>query len=257
MRIPALLVAFVALAGCKPQSSKVQMGPLSADRYELELTDGTKMFCYVFGAETNLPARLCGDGGPTPGNSAVLFSAVNPPSGNEFSSKIGEAGEPGYYLIKPIGTQRVDSWFLGKLGTREWLAGKRLLAVDTDAEHVTHVRVIDPVGHVDRHFEAKTTTSEFVLVRGPDDTALLLVQKNGGEEILLLEAPVENPILSMTNVTEGKSPGNRKFYNSGSIDRLHHGVFQPPTGFFGHITWKGTRPLYDNAEMGPFDEVKN
>jgi hypothetical protein len=256
MKIPlAALALLAAVAGCKPDSTKVQMGPLTADRYEIPLADGSKQFCYVFGADSNQPVRLCGDGGPTPNNVAVLFSATAPPRVNEFSEKIGPPRDPGYYLLKPLGASRADSWFLGKLGTREWLAEKRLLAVDTTPDHVTHVRVIDPEAHADRTFEAKTTTSEFMLVRAPNDVALLLVQKNGGEEVLLLENPVENPILSITNVSDGKSPGNRKFYAAGSIDRLHHGIFQPPTGTFGHITWNGTRPLYDNALLGPFEAV--
>jgi len=234
----------------------VTVGPFNADRYEIPLADGTKMFCYVFGADTNQPARLCGDGGPTPDHVGVLFSAVVPPDGNEFSDKVGPAMAPGYYLLKPIGSTRCDAWFLGKLGTREWLADKRLLAVDTTPDHVTHVRVIDPVTRADRTFEARTTTSEFVLVRAPNDVAVMLVQKNGGEEILLLENPVENPLLTVTNVSEGKSAGNRKLYAAGSVDRIRHGVFQPPTGFFGHITWSGTKPQYDGAPLGPFEEPR-
>jgi hypothetical protein len=232
------------------------MGPFSADRYEVALTDGSKQFCYVFGPETNQPVRLCGDGGPTPDHVGVLFSAITPATDNEFTSKVGPPMDPGYYLLKPISSSRCDAWFLGKLGTREWLAEKRLLAVDTTPDHITHVRVIDPVTRADRQFEAKTTTSEFVLIRAPGDVAVMLVQKNGGEEILLLENPVENPILSITSVSDGKTAGNRKLYAAGSIDRMRHGVFQPPTGFYGHVGWNGTKPTYDNAPLGPFEEPK-
>src|SRR5207248_9914796 len=131
----------------------------------IPLTDGTKQYCYVFGGETNQPIRLCGDGGPTPDHVGVLFSAITPPDGNDFSARVGPPKEPGYYLLKPIGSARCDAWFLGKLGTRESLAEKRLLAVDTTDDHVTHVRAIDPVSRADRAFEARTTTTAFELTR--------------------------------------------------------------------------------------------
>ena len=244
------------LAGCKLASTKAQIGPFNADRYEFATPDGNKQFCYVFGADTNQPARLCGDGSPTPDHRGVLFNAVAALPGNEFVEKIGDPLDPGFYLLKPIGTERADAWSLGKLGMNEWIGEKRLLAVDTDDKHTTRVRIIDPAGRADRTFEAKTTTTEFLLVRAPTDSALMLVQKNGGEEILLLENPVENPLLTVTNVSEGKSAGNRKMFAAGSLDRQHNGVFTPPTGFFGHITWSGTKPLYDNAALGPFEEPR-
>ncbi len=255
MRASPLLM-LVLVAGCKLPSSKAQLGPFNADRYEFAAPDGGKQYCFVFGVETNEPARLCGDGGPTPDHNGVLFEAVAPLPGNEFVEKVGAPLPPGYYLLKLIGTERVDAWSLGTLGMKEWIAGKRLLTVDTDAQHTTRVRVIDPASRADRTFEVKTTTSEFLPVRAPEDAALLLVQKNGGEELLLLEHPVDNPILTVSSVSEGKTPGNRKLYAAGSIDRLHNGVFQPPTGFFGHITWNGTKPLYDGAPLGPFEESR-
>jgi hypothetical protein len=251
-----LLVLVCVLAGCKPSSTKVQMGPMSVDRYEIALADGSKQYCYVFGAETSTPQRLCGDGSPTPDHVAVLFSAVAPPPGSEFVEKIGAPLEAGHYVLKPIGKERVHVIALGRPSMREWIAGKRLVTVETTADRTTRVRVVDPGAASERTFEVKTTTSEFILVREPEDKALLLVQKNGGEELLLLENPIDNPVLSMSSVSEGKSPGNRKFYNSASVDRARNQVFVPPTGFFGHIGWSGTKPTYDNAPMGPFEEQK-
>ena len=250
------LLAVTAVTGCKPSSSKVRLGPFDADRYESTSTDGQKQFCYLFGGDTNVPARLCGDPNPTPDHAGVFFAAVEPIAGSEFVAKVGAPLDAGYYLLKPIGTERVDAWSLGKLGMKEWLAGKRLLAVDTDDKHTTRVRVIDPIARADRSFDVRTTTSEFLLVRAPEDIAVLLVQKNGGEELLLLENPVTNPLLTITSVSEGKSAGNRKLFASGSIDRLQNKVWQPPTGFFGHIGWSGSRPTYDNAPLGPFEEPR-
>src|SRR5438270_10362605 len=101
MRSLLLCAVALAVSGCKPDSTKVTMGPFSADRYEIAASDGTKQFCYVFGPETNQPIRLCGDGGPTPDHVGVLFSAITPATDSEFATKVGPPMDPGYYLLKP------------------------------------------------------------------------------------------------------------------------------------------------------------
>ena len=259
---PSLLAlclgAALPLAGCKPSSTKAPLGPFNANRYEMTSTDGKKQFCYVFGADTNQPARLCGEASITPDHNGVLFAAEAPFENSEFVSKIGPALDAGYYLLKPIGSQRVDAWSIGKPAMREWIGGgKRLLTIESDESHVTKVRVIDFAARADRDFEIKTQSSEFLLVRADEDASLLFVQKNGGNELLLLENPVANPVLTVCDVSEQKTAGTRKMYKEGELDRRESGkLWRPQTGFFGHITWQGTKPLYDNAPLGPWEEPR-
>src|SRR5262245_11816452 len=95
------LVAAAALGplpGCKSGAQKTTLGPFTVDRYEAKAVDGARLDCYVFGGETNKPARLCGEGQPTPGFSGFLFNAVTPAPGG-FS----EPGVPGWYILRPVG----------------------------------------------------------------------------------------------------------------------------------------------------------
>ena len=252
---PLALVAVLALGplpGCKSGAQKTSLGPFTVDRYEEKAADGARLDCYVFGADSNKPARLCGDGQPTPGFSGFLFNAVTPAPGGRFTAP----GAPGWYILRPVGETAVDTWSLGtRLPTREWLGGgKALLGVETAADHHTRVRLIDPQTRSDRVFDAGLTRADsFLLVRAPGDAHILLVQRLGGEEMILVRDPMGNPELFVSDASEEKSPGNRRFRRRGDLARQNGGKFIPNSGDLGNITWKGDTPLYEGAPMGPFE----
>src|SRR5690242_6496877 len=85
------LAACASLLACKPASQKVQIGPFEADRYDATSPDGSKIDCYVFGADSNKPARLCGDPSPLPNFNGALFHAAKPADASRFVESIGAA----------------------------------------------------------------------------------------------------------------------------------------------------------------------
>jgi hypothetical protein len=251
------LVAAAALGplpGCKSGAQKVTLGPFTVDRYEEKAVDGARLDCYVFGGDSNKPARLCGDGQPTPGFSGFLFNAVTPAPG-----RFTDPGAPGWYILRPAGETAVDTWSLGpRLPTREWLGGgKALLGVETGPDHHTRVRLIDPQTRSDRVFDAGLHRADsFLLVRAPGDAHILLVQRLGGDELILVRDPMGNPELFVSDASEEKSPGSKRFRRRGDLARLNGGTFIPSSADLGNITWKGDTPLYEGAPMGPFDSPR-
>lgn len=253
---PAFLAAAIALAGCKPSSQKTTIGPLTADRYESAAPDGSKLDCYVFGAESNKPARLCGDPNPIPNFAGVLFNAVEPSPASRFVESIGPAMEAGFYLLKPIGSDRVDAWPLGKLPTHDWLGGgKVLLAVETGADHHTRVRLIDPAARAERAFDVGLTKGDsFLLVRADNDEAILLLQRLGGDEMISVRDPVSNPEVTVADASDEKSPGSRKLHKRGDLERMNGGVFKPNLAVTSQFQWKNGQWLFEGAPLGPFTE---
>lgn len=245
--------------GCKPSATKTTVGALDADRYSAENSDGTHLDCYVFGGDGNQPVRLCGDARALPGG-AVYFSAVSAPADSRFVSSVGEPLTAGYYLLKSLGSNRIDAWALGQPPLREWIGdGKRLVAVETGADHHTRVRLIDPNGrsiHSESVLDAGITKSRsFLILRAPGDVAVLLIAKLGGEEMLLVRDPMGNADLTMADTSEsGDAPaeGTKAWIARAAEARKNGGTFKPGEGELGSISWKGGDPLYQGAPLGPF-----
>lgn len=257
-RAPHTVLVIAALLGapaCKPAAQKANLGPFTADRYEEKTPEGARLDCYLLGGDSNKPARLCGEGQPTPGFSGFLFNAVSPAAGGKFASAVGEPASPGWYLIRPAGSNSVDLWGLGRLPTREWLGGgKELLAVETGTDHHTRVRFIDPQTRSDRVLDAGLTRADqYLLVRAPGDAHILLIQKLGGEELILVRDPLGNPELFVGDASDEKTPGNRRFFHRGDLARQNGGKWTPNAGDLANISWKGDTPQFENQPMGPFD----
>ena len=244
------------MIGCKPASQKVQLGPFEVDRYEATAPDNSKLDCYVIGAESNKPARLCGDGSPIPNFAGVLFKAVTPSPASKFVESIGPAGEPGFYLLKAIGSTSVDVWSLGELPMHEWLGGgKVLLAVQTGADHHTKVRLIDPAARAERALDAGATKADsWLLIRADKDAAILLLQRLGGQEMISVRNPINSPDLTVADASDEKTPGNRKLFHKGDLDRQNGGVFKPNAGVTSAFKWDGSKWLFEGAPLGPFTE---
>ena len=252
----ALAITVFGISGCKPSGQKVTLGPFSVDRFDATTPDGNKIDCYVFGAESNKPARLCGLGSPTPGFAGVMFNAVTPSADSKFVESFGTPLDPGYYLLKPIGTNTVDAWALGQPSMREWLGGgKKLLAVDTAADKHTFVRIIDPVARAEQKFDAgQTKADSFLLVRADNDAALILLQRIGGTEMIAVRDPLNSPDLTIADASDEKSPGNRKLLHRGDLDRQNGGVFKPNNAVTTSFKWEGGKWLFEGAPLGPFTE---
>lgn len=256
--LPVALLLAVA-PGCKPSSTKATLGSLAADHYSMENGDGTHLDCYVFGGDGNQPVRLCGDARVLPGG-VVYFTAVAPPADSRFVSSVGAPLAPGYYLLKSLGANRIDAWALGQPPLREWLGGNKLLvAVETGADHHTRVRLIEPNGramHSERVLDAGLTKSRsFLLLRAPGDAAVLLVEKLGGEEMVLVRDPLGNADVAVADVSESSdapAEGSRAWMQQAAEARKNGGTFKPGESELGSISWSGADPLYKGAPLGPF-----
>jgi len=255
----AFLLGLVVLAtacGSKkpPPDTSTKLGPLVAEPYREADKQGQLLKCYLLGKDSNDPVRLCGEGIPSPDNLHYLINAVTPAEG-KFSGE-GPVKPPGWYLLSQIGTNRVDAWFLGRLGDHQWLGnGKAMLAVDTDDKGTTHVRIIDPQGHVDRTFDVPLAKSEgYVTVREDNDAALLLIQRLGVELIILVHAPLTNPYVETLDVPNSKSPGAKKLWRRGNEARSQHQPFKMDSVIASNFSWKGEDPLFEGGALGPFED---
>lgn len=255
----ALLV--VALAGCKtsspPPSAKTKLGPFPAEEWRELTPAGLKLRCYLLGAQSNAPVRLCGEGATSPDGQNYLIEAV-PPAPGAFSQS-GPLVEPGWYLLRPVSASKVDAWKLGRLGAHEWLGGgKTLLAVNTDATtHVTHIRLLDPVARTDRAFAVPYSKSEgFVTVRAPGDTAVLLLQRVGLEQAILVRAPLSGAYVETLDIASSDNTGAKKLWAKSEELREHGGIPKVNASVLSAISWKNGEPLFDEMPLGPFDLVE-
>ena len=252
------LAALTLAPSCKspPAAQRSLLGPFSADRYEDRTAAGARLDCYLLGADSIRPVRLCGEGSPTPGFQGMLFVAAPPAPGGRFQAAVGEPLPEGLYLLRPGGASVVDAWPLGRMTLREWLAGgKVLLGVEVADDRHTRVRLIDPQARSERTFDVGQTRAgdNLALVRAPGDAAVLLVQRLGGDELLLIRDPAGNAEVAMADASDDKSPGNRKFHQRGEAARQNGGQWKPTAADLAGIGWKRDAPHFEGAPLGPFE----
>lgn len=252
----AAAFSLAGAAGCKPTGQKMNIGPLTADRYEATAPDGSRVDCYIFAAESNKPARLCGSPSPTSGFAGVFFNAVAVSSESKFVSAFGAPLEPGYYLIKSIGSNTVDTWGLGKLPLFHWLGGGKLLVgVETGSDHRTRVRLIDPAARAETVLDAGVTRSEsWIPIPAENDDALLLLSKIGAEEMISIRDPLRpnSTEIMIADATDEKMAGNRRLQKRGELDRQNGGVFKPTSAVTSAFRWAGDKWLFEDQPVGPF-----
>jgi hypothetical protein len=197
--------------------------------------------------------RICGEGTTSPNGDDYLIEAVMPAPGKFLTE--GAPVEHGWYMLRPLSANKVDAWNLGRLGVHEWLGnGKVLLAVDTDAAHVTHIRLLDPVSRTDRSFDVPFTKSEgYVTVRAPDDVAVLLLQRVGLESAVIVRTPLSDAYVETLEISNSTNPGAWKLWRRGDPGRAHGEPLKVDASVLSRISWKGANPLFDGAALGPFE----
>lgn len=251
----ASALSLAAAAGCKPTGQKASIGPLTADRYEATGTDGGRVDCYIFGADSNKPARLCGSPTPTSGFAGVFFNAVAVSPESKFVSAFGAPLEPGYYLIKALGTNSVDTWGLGKLPFFYWLGSGKLVGIEKGADHRTRVRLIDPAARAETVLDAGLLKSESWLpVPTDNDVALLFLAKLGAEEAISLRDPlhINSTELTVVDLTDERAPGNKRLLARGELERRNGGVFRPTAAVTSALAFTGGKWLFEGQPLGPF-----
>lgn len=257
--LAAAAVLAAAGPGCKPSApapERVQLGPLPADRYHETSSEGAPLDCYLLGADSNKPVRLCGEPSVVPGGGAVLFLARAPSPAARFVTAAGEPLPAGAYLLRPAGRSAVDAWGLGRIALREWLAdGKLLLGLSATPDHHTHVRLFDPAERSERDLDVGPMRGGegFLLLRAPRDESLLLVQRQGGEELILVRDPTGRAEVTVADARLGSGAGSRKLSQRGQAARQAGTPFVVGPAELAAFGWKAGSPLFEGSPLGPFE----